>query len=98
MSIKVLSFILTVVLLAFAAYFLVANYETCYTCNLSLASKAFPEVHNKDDVYLAIINFAFAMISVYLIAIRKFNACFIVSGIVVGLQVVAIGTILFLKA
>jgi len=97
MNIKALSFILTAILLLFAVFFLLANYEACYTCNLSLTSKAFPEVHNKIDVYFAVINFVFVIISVYFIAGKKFHISFIVSGIIAGLQVAAIGTILFLK-
>jgi len=88
---------LTVILLLLAVYFLIANYEACYTCNLPLTSKTFPEVHNKTDVYFAVVNFVFAIISVYFIAGKKFNISLIVSGIVIGLQVVAIGTVLFLK-
>lgn len=93
MNIKALALIFTLLLLLFGTYFLVENYKTCYVCNPSLASKTFPEVHNKIDVYFAILNFVVAMISVYLISKRKFNSSVIMSGIVAGVQIVAFGTV-----
>lgn len=95
MNVKVLALILTTILFVLGICFLVKNYETCYTCNAPVASETFPEVHNRTDIYFAILNFVFAMISAYFITIKKFKVGAIVSGAMVGLQAVAFGMLFF---
>jgi hypothetical protein len=97
MNIKVFAFVLTLILVAFGGYFIVQYYQTCYTCNPAL-SQAMSDEFDKPDLIFAMINFAVAILSIYLITIRKFNISAIVSGVVAGLQVVAVGTILFLTS
>jgi hypothetical protein len=95
MNIKAFAFVLTLILFLFGGYFLVQYYQTCYACNPALA-QAVSNEFDKPDVIFAMINFVVAIFSIYLITKRKFNISAIISGVVAGLQLVAVGMILFL--
>jgi hypothetical protein len=97
MNIKLFAFIVTLLLFLFGIYFLVENYQVCYACSTPLSANAAPDGLEKPYVLFALLNFTTAIFSVYLLTIRKFNTSAILSGVIAGLQVVAVGTIMVLS-
>ena len=97
MNIKAFSLVLTLILLVFSGYFLVEYFHTCYACNPAL-SRAIAGEFDKPDIVFAMINFFAAIFSAYFITKRKFSTSAVLSGVVAGLQVAAVGTALFLAA
>jgi hypothetical protein len=86
---KAFSLVVTLILLLIGCYFLVVYFQTCYQCNPTTVKDEF----ERPEMVFAIGNFAFAILSAYLITKRKFNASAIIAGVIVGLQAVVIGTI-----
>lgn len=96
MNIKTFALVLTLVLLAFGGYFLVEYYQTCYRCNPELVHETTGQFEAPDIVF-AIANFTAAVFSIILLTKRKFSASAIVSGVMAGLQVVAVGSVMLLN-
>ncbi len=94
---KTFSFVLTLVLLLIGVGFLAIYIQTCFECSPALVPKTLPDEFTQPDIIFAIVNFIFALFSVYLMFKRKFHASAIISGVVAGLQVVAVGAIFILK-
>lgn len=97
MDTKSLSFVFILVLLFFGGYFLVEYFQTCYTCDPALAYKTTLDKFENPAVIFACINFVTALFSVYLLVKEKFSISAIFSGVVAGLQIVAVGAIVLLN-
>lgn len=97
MNVKAISLILTLILFLFGGYFLLKHFQTCYQCDPSLIAKTTADKIEKPEIIFAIANFTSAIFSVGLMIKGKFSISAIICGIVAGLQVAAIGTILILR-
>jgi hypothetical protein len=97
MKIKAFSLILLFILLLFGVFFLIEHFQTCYKCNPALTSKAAPDDFEAPDMIMAIVNFIFAVFSAYLMVRKRYRTSAIISGIVAGLQVTIVATIIVLS-